>query len=92
MNKDVRLLNDTLEVFKKVRQWLPPEYYKETVMPIVNQIKERLAIVETELFMKQRALNYEHYSKKVEEEKEPDTVPSQLLDIQSQFGIFKDTE
>lgn len=100
MNKDVRLLNEALDVLKRLREWLPPDLYKDQVTPTVSKIKERLAIIETELFMNQRAINYLESSKKFEqqqhetkiqelEQSEPDTIPSQLMDLTDQFGIFK---
>lgn len=92
MNKDVRLLNEALDVFRKIRNWVPPEFYKEQVTPTVFKIKERLAVIETELFMARRTQSFEeqqHEAKIKElENTEPDTIPSQLMDITSQFGLF----
>lgn len=62
MSNDYRLLQEALDTFLRIRHWIDPDYYREQIMPTVRKIKDRLAIVETSLFMNARRMQYEHYA------------------------------
>lgn len=79
MNKDALLINEALDVFKRLRDWVPADFYREAVMPTVNRLKDRLAVIETEEFVRERKQLHQQYE---------DTVPSQLDDLSSKFGLF----
>lgn len=87
MNKDVRLLNEALDVLKKLRDWIPADYYRESIMPTVDRIKDRLAVIEIDMLKDSvsRAFNQNQSN----ENFEIDTIPDNLGEVSSQFGLFK---
>lgn len=105
MSSNRILLDDIIRVLKEIRPWVSPDYYKENVVPIINRIRDELVLINTnEFFPKKKPqvqpktfkdpdtiknpvynISIEHYTKD-----EDDTIPNQLLEVTSNFGIFND--
>ena len=83
MNNE-ELLHEVLDTFQKIRSWINPDFYRQQVMPTVNKVREQLAAIETEKFVK----NYE--SNQVIDE--IPTIPSRLEDELDNFRLFKDVK
>lgn len=70
---DYRLLEESLEVIQKLRQWVSADYYRVNILPTVNKLKARIAQIETDKFIE----NKNRY-KKLQQEDFQDTVPNSL--------------
>lgn len=99
MNKDYWLIHEALETFQRIRHWMHPDYYREQVMPTVQKLKDRLAIIETEKFINDKKERYNSFipnqEKVAHEERikkletyEPDTIPNKIIEATSNFGLF----
>jgi len=82
MTTEYELLQEVLDTFQKVRTWANPDFYRQQVLPIVNKVKERVATIETEKFLK----SYQPPPKPVDDE--IPTIPSYLEEQTSKFGLF----
>lgn len=85
MQSDYELLKQALDTFTRIRHWVEPDFYREHVMPTVNRIRERVAVIETQSFTRAKPTKAPppHYE-------EPDTIPDNLMNAMSGFGIFKE--
>lgn len=81
MNKEEELLHEVLDTFQKIRGWSNPDFYRQQVMPTVNKVREHLAAIETDKFIK-------NYETKKEVDEIP-TIPSYLEDL-DKLGLFRD--
>lgn len=72
MTADQKLLQECLDVFKKIRHWTDPDYYREHIMPTVDRLRDHLALVDVQKFGTG--------SKHAGIFAEPKTVPMSLLD------------
>lgn len=68
--KDKELLEKVLDALREMRAWVNPDYYREVVMPVVRDIKDRLFYVHAEELKK----------KKKKDPLDVDTVPQKFLD------------
>jgi hypothetical protein len=71
--KDKELLQSVLDALREMRAWVNPDYYREKVMPVVNEIRERLLYVNAEELKRSSKTR----------KKDPldvDTVPQKFLD------------
>lgn len=65
-------------------------------MPTVRKIKDRLAVIETDIFLEGKKLAYENFKKENPQVKnfkqieELDTIPNKLMEATSNFGVFTD--
>lgn len=76
---DYRLLEESLDVIQKLRQWVSADYYRVNILPTVNKLKDRIAQIETDRFIE----NKKRYQK-IQQDEFQDTVPNSL----GSYSIF----
>lgn len=77
MTKDERLIQEAIDTFSKIRHWVDPDFYREHILPTVKKLKDRMAKMDSLQSIKRSST-------------EPDTIPSQLSEFSTNYGIFKD--
>lgn len=71
---DYRLLEESLEVIQKLRQWVSADYYRVNILPTVKKLKDRIAQIETDRFIQ----NKKRYQRLQQNDDFQDTVPNSL--------------
>lgn len=81
---DYRLLEESLDVMRKLRNWVTPDYYRVNILPTVDKLKDRLAELDTQIFLEKRKSNIEEYQ---------NTIPdNKVSSITTSFGIFQNLD
>jgi hypothetical protein len=71
--KDKELLQNVLDALREMRAWVNPDYYREKVLPVVNEIRSRLLYVNSEELRRSARV-------RKSDPLEVDTVPQKFLD------------
>lgn len=92
MSADTKLFAECLDTFKKLSNWVDPNYYRVNVAPTVQKLRERLAVIETNRYLGEKPKTHSYYEKKQSHDDGPPTVPDNLEKIVTGFGLFNDDE
>lgn len=93
MSKDTELLKEILDVFKQIRHWTDPDYYREQVVPTVNKIRDRIAIIETDEWIAAKQRAYEQSRKRPQSLIENDFMDTEKSSLpETNFGIFRNSK